>query len=547
MMPRRARTSALTPEAARLLLARDPLRHYVPTPTQEQFHRSPAWARMITANNRGGKSAAACADLSWMLRGIHPYRPWYGPVTLIQFTHSRFQAANVIGRKLFTACELAFPPGAPDLSGEPLIPAWEIAELRTQLVAGSRVPHELIMKNGSRLLFSWSGVEDAFKRIAGIKLDGAAVDEDSGNTKLFDELYPRLLDTQSDPRRPWGGFLTWAATNTSYNEAFDSFTDRCERGVAGHAMFVIGANENPAIDPTKRENLREVMSEEAASVRLDGNTTAGELVQIFRKQWSDERHILDAPYEPGPDENLWVAYDPGVDHPMGMLVAAIRPAQPQTLRVVQCWSYRGETIEHDADRLARWFRGRRMAGFVYDANLGQRDRGGGPTVLQRMKELLAKRGLDPIGGYWKSKKSHAPGIDMLRYYLAPQKADNLAAEPLLYLAQPTTENGTGHLRKQIVGYRGKEATRFTGAGGVVKKDDDLVDPLRYLVMIRPTYNPAWACGLVALLDTRVDNLDTAPSLATEPTVNPALDFRQRHVRARSRDRLRAPSWQMVPF
>lgn len=541
----------MTKEQAQAILARDPLRYFTPTPTQEQFLRRPVDSlySLIDAPNRGGKSTISCVDLAYTLRGIHPYRPNYTGLTIIQFTPSRLQAANVVGAKLFKKSELMLPNAPDGVGNEPMIPAWEIEKLNEPNVAGMKVPYECIMKNGNRLLFSWSGVDGIAKRIAGLKIDGAYIDENSGTQALFDELYPRLLDAQSDTSRPGLGYFVWATTNVEYNEAYESFHERFERAVSGHKVYSIGKNENPAINIDRREALKEVLSENARRIRMDGDMSAGDLVSIFGKQWHDQRHIHEKPYEIQPDDNLWVGYDPGVDHPMGMIVVAINKTMQQRLNVVKAWNYRGETIEKDANVLAEYLGGRKIAGFVYDTNLKNRDRGGGPSVLQRFKELLGARGISPLGGYYQSKKNHAPGIAIMRHYLDPNP-DDRGVPPLLMIDPPTPENGLGVFRSQILKYRGREGTKFTGPGGVIKRDDDLMDPTRYICILRPSYNPQWACGMstnttsrVAILDAN-DNLIPTNAMSKKPEP-PRFDFHNRVFLARSRDRAARNGWKVV--
>lgn len=528
--------------------AKDPLQWFSPTPTQEQFLRRDIkdCYSLISSVNRGGKSTIACVDLAWTLRGIHPYRPNYKGLTIIQFTPSRLQAANVIGAKLFKKSELYLPNAPASIKNEPMIPAWEIEKLNEPNVAGMKVPYELIMKNGNRLLFSWSGVEGIAKRIAGLRLDAAYVDEDAGTVALFDEVYPRLLDAQSDSSRPGLGYFVWPCTNVNYNEAHESFVERADRGVAGHKVYVIGKNENPAIDLNKREALKDVLSADAARIRMEGDLTAGELVSVYGKQWQDERHILPYEYQITPSDNIWISYDPGVDHPMGMGAFAINKEMPLRLHACKMWNYRGETIERDANNLQEWLQGRKLTGFVYDTNLKNKDRGGGPSVLERFKELLAARGIVPMAGFWQSKKNHAPGIAMTRHYLDPNP-DDRTVPTLLVLSKPTDANGTGMLRQQLLKYRGKESTKFTGAGGVVKKDDELVDLLRYLIMNRPSHNPDWACGGPMHISTQrvalLDATGTIPQVpvAMESSSAQRFNFSERRFITRRRDAARS-SW-----
>lgn len=544
----------MTPEEAKRLRDRDPLRYFTATPTQEQFLRRSAddWASLITSVSRGGKSTIACVDLALTLRGIHPHRANYKPLTIIQFTISRNQAANIIGKKLFKHSELQLPNAPPGIADEPMIPPWEILKLNEPNVAGMKVPYECIMRNGNRLLFSWAGVEGIAKRIAGLRLDAAYVDEDAGTVALFDELYTRLLDAQSDKSKPGLGYFVWSNTNLEYNDAYESFIERARQGEPGHRVFEIGRNENPAIDTAARDRIRRVLSDDAASIRMDGELGAARLTAIYAKQWDERRHVLESDYVIRPDDNLWVAYDPGVDHPMGMLVCAINKDAPIRLNVVKCWWYRGETIEKDVNSLAEWLRGRRLSGFVYDTNLKNRDRGGGPSVLTRFKELAASRGINPMGGWYQSKKNHAPGIAMVRHYLDPNP-DDRTVPALLVMSKPTDDNGTGIFRNQMLKYRGREATKFTGQGGVIKKDDELVDNIRYLAMQRPSYNPDWACGrALDIAKISVDFLDSTGTMPTAPASSQPVraaqfDFQKRVFLARPRDRVARGPWRERSF
>jgi len=91
------------------------------------------------------------------------------------------------------------------------------------------------------------------------------------------------------------------------------------------------------------------------------------------------------------------------------------------------------------------------------------------------------------------------------------------------LSKPTDANGTGILRQQILKYRGKEATRFTGAGGVVKKDDELIDAWRYVAMQRPCWTQEWACGrTVDIPITSVAFLDTTGTVRAIPMHAPSV-------------------------
>jgi len=548
----------LTPaQKAQMILTQrersDPLRWFVPSPTQEQFLRRDTKEFpfvLLSAMNRAGKSAITLADMAMFLRGTHPYQPKHKNLTIAVFAPTRMQASNVIARKLFDDSELVLPKDAPaEARNQPMIPSWEIEKLSRPMQAGMRVPKEVVLKNGNRAIFSWTGADDQDAKISGVKLDAAYIDEEAGTPRLVAEIAARLTDSLS--QGVGLGFYVWAYTNTRYNDAFEDFKRRCEDKVRGHKTFHLMPGENPAITAEAREMLAGTMTKEQGDIRMRGTTDAGSLVQIFGKQWQDERHIHKEPYIISPEDNLWVGYDPGVEHPMGMLVAAINKEYPMRLNVVKCWSYKGETLEKDVDRLAEWLRGRNIAGFVYDTNLKNKDRGGGPSLLVRTKELMASRGIVPKHGFCQSKKNHAPGIAMLRHYMDP--AEERATPPLLMLDMATDENCVAQLRQQIMAYRGREETKFTGPGGVVKKNDDLVDPLRYLVMQRPYWVADFACGAARHIATqRVAFLDATGTIPVpqkrDRTVQPPrFDFATGVYRSRDRRAARSSGWLVEAF
>jgi hypothetical protein len=426
---------------------------------------------------------------------------------------------------------------------------WEIASLRRPMVAGMQVPKEVIMKNGNRAFFSWTGVEGQDKRIAGIKLDAAYIDEEAGNSRLFAEIATRLTDSLS--LGTGLGYYVWAYTNTNWNDAYEAFKRRSEEGARGHKTFTLMPGENPAISADARLMIGGTMDADQAAIRMQGGVDAGSLVQIFAKQWQDERHIAKTPHDVLPTDNLWVGYDPGVDHPMGMGVAAITKDFPLTLNIVQSWMYKGETIERDVDNLCEWLRGRNLAGFVYDTNLKNRDRGGGPSVLQRMKELMASRGIIPKLGFFQSKKNHAPGIAMMRHYLDP--SDERTVPPLLRLDPITPDNGLAIVRQQILAYRGREETKFTGGGGIVKKNDECVDFLRYICMQRPFWQLDGACGDARHIATRrvafLDATGTIPVPDNRKAIveQPRFDWLNRVIRSRDRRARAGSAWSVREF
>ncbi len=484
------------------------IRGYAPSPTARLYHASNAYYRLVTGGGRAGKTSAVLADLALTLRGIHPFKPWQGPFTAIMFCVSRQQAAMVAQKKLFQQCELPGPMGQ-----FPFIPQNEIAEIGS-LKAGIRAVYHCLLTNGCQLYFSWSDTDDTWKRIQGPKIGRVVMDENAGNAKLLIESYKRLVDSQHPGS--WHGLLDWSAHGTEDNEAFEKFKSRClDPDNKDHELFTLKLEENPAIDMTAVERFRDTLTEDEQAIHIDATESAGGLVRIFRQQFRRDRHVLPTDYKIKPDDNLYVGYDPGVDHPMGMMVFAIAKAYPRTLIHCKLWMRRGGTIDDDVAALAQWLGGRAVAGFVYDTNLKNRDRGGGPSLLTQFKEKALQAGIT-VHGYWQSKKNHAPGIAMMRHYFKPDQSETTL--PLIYIS-PSTQSGGDTFISEVIGYRGKEATKFTGPGGIVKKNDASLDCFRYVCMVRPTWAESLTCGQVNPMLAGSDSLASQDAESIAPVVS----------------------------
>lgn len=474
----------LTPDQAKALLAKwdynDPLKHYRPTITQQAFHASAARHRLLKSVNRGGKSAAATAEVAYMLRGCHPFRPSYGPVTILQFTTTRMQASEVIGRKLFKECELLFPD-RPDLSKLPLIPEREIKHLGYQKIAGMEIPYHVEMKNGSRLLFAWTGVTDVWQRIAGLKLDFASVDEDAGTPELWDELYPRLLDAQSDPSRPWGGGSFWSATNTEANSAYDAYEERALKGESDHAIFVIGKNENPAIDPKQRELLRGVLSEEAIKIRLDGEMTAGQGGRIY-PQFDMKRHVV-PDYEPQPMDNIWLGWDPGIKDQFGLMFFCLNRDRPKTIRVIDFIHERGKTLDYQANCVARWLQGRFLEGIIADPQANKRDYSRGQPVIDLFTEILfGQLKIQCHRGVLYGRNIIKDGVEIVRRYLDPDPEDH-TVEPMMLINERAY-----YVAQQLSKVRTKSRATSLAFNTIDGKDLEVFDLTRYIVSRQPYWH-----------------------------------------------------------
>lgn len=481
----------MTPEIRRKLMefraSRDPLMHYVPGATQLRFHQSPARFKLITGGNRSGKTAAKVVDIAWKLRGIHPYFPSYGPIRVFMFAQSRQQASQVIARKLFEHCEFPGP-----LARFPLIPEHEIEDIG-YIKVGFKVPYYAKLKNGSEVLFGWSGVESTWKRFQGGQYDIVDFDENACEGTLLKEAYARVMDARNDPGKPWGGGILWSATGTQVDENFTDFRNRCqdERDHL-HEMFKIPPGESGAAQGEALQEFAAMLTEEEKQIRITGDATMSDMLSIYGRQWDDNRHMRQTDYQVKPDDNLWIGYDPGVDHPTGILCAAVNKENPDKVRVIRCFNHRRQTLEFDVECIVNWLGGRGLEGLVYDPAAKKTERTSGLNVKNQLELMLAKRGVTIARGFIQGRNRHKDGIAIVRSYLDPDPY-NKASEARVEF-NPSEESGCQEARRQMLKYRSYEAGKFTGVKGVVKRDDEMPDCLRYLLCARPSWNKKAPCG-----------------------------------------------------
>jgi len=490
----------MTPDEVKELLklkaerdAQDPLNTYVPGESQHRCLTSKKMLRLLSGGNRSGKTTHNCVEFALAARRKHPTRTANMPVTYVMWAISREQIRDVLYQKLRVRSELKGPN-----SDKPMIPDHEVVKDHMVNGAGKPVCREIELKNGNRIMFAISGIERSWQSIQGKgHIAGIGIDEQAGTRKLIDECMARLMELNNDDNiaQFGGAWMLWSTSETIINDSWDELKSIAmdpERNQDAD-YFQIAAIENIAVSASARNRVAQFMSPEARKIRIDGTGNARSATLVYGKQWSDSRHMLASDHVPSENANLWVGYDPGVGHETGMIVGCIEPRHPMQIIIVKVWSRAGLTVAQDTKDLANYLAGRKLTGFVYDRNFDNRNNGGGLTALQQMKECMFEAGLTPVGGFWVARKKVHDGISTVRHYLDPAP-DNRSTEPLLTI-NPSEGSGGKLLRWQFLKYAGHEEKQFTGAGAIIKKDDDALDAVRYLIMQRPSWSPAWKCGL----------------------------------------------------
>lgn len=504
------RHKKLTTEQAKILLAEiqasDPGLRFVndfASKTQREVMQSDALYKLATGGNQSGKTTTAIVDCSLILRGKHPDKPWFGPVSVLIIVPSRAQASGIWSKRLLEASDIRHKITTPsgvevDLSHMPLIPRNEIEHVTMAYSPQGKYAGYFKLKNGSECRVYLSGDPNGWQRVQGFPYDAIYRDEAVGHNNLGKELTLRLSAAQTSVQngsRPWGGYMLWVATETLVNDEFQQYKDRCEKLVPGHRKFWIAPSENPAVSMEVRDSMRVTMSAEDASIRLDGFSGAMDEVVIFRHQLDKARHILPVPYEPKPEDNIWIGWDPGWDHPFGLVFAATTPDAPMQLKIWRAEFGRKMTLDAIANRIATVLDGRMAEAFVFDPAAKKTEHSRGMSLSGQMEQLLTQMGVKSYRGVLFGRNRYEDTLPHMMRYLDPDPEDKTVA-PLIVLNPEVADleddlnqsNGCGRVWEQLSKYRKREGATAAARGyNIHKHDDEAVDLLRYLASRSPVW------------------------------------------------------------
>lgn len=452
--------------------AQDPLEHYKPGPTISACFASDALYRMLAANNQVGKTTGVQVEAVRMLRGKHPFKPWFGPVRILIVVPSRAQAAVVWGQRLLEKCELAG-----EIGSYPWIPKHEVKKVYNAYSPVGPYPGSIHLKNGSSAYIVLSGDKNSWKRIEGMTFDYIFRDEADGNENLGDELQLRILKAQGSAEKPWAGGILWGFTSTKINDEAEAFTKRCQEGVktavGRHEYFFIEAHENPAVSMEAREALRSVMSEEAFKVRGIGRWTAADNERIYARYWNEDIHVRKTPYVIQPNDNLWIVYDPGWRHPCGIGCFAINQKQPQKLILCRFYCYKYGTRQEHLGSMAEWLSGRTAVALVCDPAILKTE-SSGRSYFSAMNEELEGHGVRLYRDMTVGRNRNEDGIPLVIDYL----------EKGLIEVDPEGQGCQDYIG-QMLAYRYEKDKEGNLTAVIHKKKDEAPDITKYLTSKRP--------------------------------------------------------------
>jgi hypothetical protein len=480
-----------------------PLMSYQPSPTQLAFHTDCTPNKLITTGGRGGKTTSCMAEVAWLAMGTHPHKQNYGPISVLVLSVTRQNASQVAQKKLYHECELPGPIGH-----KPFIPGNEVAEYGS-VKSGFRTYYQVRLRNGSVINHAWSDDPKSWLKAQGAQYDLIVIDEARCTARLLRELDKRLWDARSSAKRgdkpPWAGTLLWGATGTENSRPFEDFRRKCmDPSIATYGFYLIKPGETGAIDTSVLAEAASHMTLEEREIHIEGTRTAAGMTNIYGQQWDDARHMLPVDHIPSPMANLHLGWDPGARKSSNaMAIKCVEPTAPHHGIMVKFFLTTGKTLDHNIALLRHWLRGRRLATVCYD-NSADTTHQHADSLMTVFQQKMNAFDMAPLAGYFQSKKGHYYGIMKMREAFDPDHYDK-TVRPLLQI-NPSEESGGQIFRFQALNYQGKEETRFTGPGAIIKKDDDALDSCRYLQVVAITsgYNADWACGRPVLTNVPID-------------------------------------------
>lgn len=522
--------------------AEDPCWQMELTPTQRQVMECQKRYIAVRGQNRGGKTALSACLLSRCARRLPGPKTTDVRGVYVVFAPSRSQIADPWAKKLLKGSELKG-----HLFDKPFIPQYEIEHVRYTYGAGEPTVNLIELKNGNCILFCVSGDKNVWKRIEGKGcILGCVLDESAGSEQLLEELMTRLLDANSNEQvvhEAGGAWVIWGATQTKKSPAFERFLALGESGEnEDYAAFSLVPGENPAIDQNEREKMAAIMSKESYEIRMLGHGSAAGGMALY-PQWDDDRNLVPKgqEYVPGPDDNLWVFYDPGT-HYTGIVFAAINRLHPSRINVVSVAQPQRTTLEYDAKLIRSWLGGRWLEGFVYDQAARKTDKTGA-TVAGALWRLFNAKGTDVRmhRGMQMGKSEYSTTVPLMRTYLRP-----VSGEANIILNRG---DGCDLLRWQIMNCAFKENSYDLKEDNVQKGNDHCSDALRYGCSRMPVWvdrglNPKlWGPDIGPDPDADRQTADPTASdgryqFAPQPTVDesvtPAQRMRREAVAQRER-------------
>jgi hypothetical protein len=469
---------------------------YEPLPEQEKFHKSRARNRLVIGSNRSGKTLSAAAEFARAVCGKDPHGK-YPPAGGLAFAVGKDQkhVGTVLYPKLFkpgafhvirdeaTGLWRGYRPWA-DAAREaqrrpapPLIPRRLIAETAWENKK-ENVPSVVRLTNGWEVCF-FSSLGKPPQGQAG---DLAWLDEEIVDPAWYPELAARMASNM--------GRLVWSATPQSGTDQLFELHERAEKERAtlepsarSIEEFFILLSDNKHMSEDAKAAFARDLNEEEYRVRVLGEyaITGYKVYPTF----SMAAHG----YDEGEVPQGWTRYcvvDPG-HRVCAALFAAVPPPEEGDFVLLYDEVYvREATAESFADAMSRAIAGDQIQAFVMDSHMAlHTELGVGQTVMQQYSAALAARGVKSVAtgpGFLLASDDVSAGILAVQGWLRGRDGK----PPRLKVMRGRLPNFLDEVKRY---HRKRVAGRLTGAPDQ-RKDNHLMDCLRYLALYDPRHVPA---------------------------------------------------------
>jgi phage terminase large subunit-like protein len=415
-------------------------------PGQAEVFRSTARTRLVMGGNRSGKTEVGAADTCHMFKGTHPYRQNVVPIKIkILATDFPNALRNTIIPKV-----------------EKFLPKSFITR-REHNQQG--VVSKLVGVNES--VIDFMSYDQEVTKFESFDADLAWFDEPPPEV-IYKAVRRGLIDregamlfTMTPLYEPWIYHTLWVPA-----EAGD---------LKDTQTFLLPTASNPYIKASEIEAIKEIYSAEEQEVRLYGQfkMLSGLIYKIFTKP----THVV--PYRDWPRHwPVWMCLDPHIRKPHAVTWMGVTPEERKV--ILDELAFDGSIKELAPRILGMEARGGyRIVDRLVDTSINAIDR---EDNLRHLTDAGIRC------RFPRKQDSVLPGIEDVRSALTPRPDPNVpgsAAYPSLVVR----ENCVKTIR-QFMSYIWDEPTSTSrhDREAPVKKEDDYMDNVRYLISVKPRFD-----------------------------------------------------------